>query len=204
MSEAGFNRFAVLGDPSLTPEALVTHYRENEAGMRGSIALIVTLGSFWAMYTAGISRQLARIPGINPTVVWAQLGNGIIGGMCLMIPAVLFASTIYRLDRNPEVTQLMSDTAWFSIFLVFPPFAAQELLISYGILSDRRPDPLCPHWIAWVNNGFVLGYFPAFGVHCVYRGVLAWNGALNFWVGLRRNPIETDPTIEEGIPVEDF
>lgn len=205
MSDAGFDKFAILSgpiagllfflflpaslllppiSPSVAPDALVTHYRKNEAGMRGGIALILFSGVLWPFFAAGISRQLARIPGINPTVVWAQLCSGAIGGVMIILPAWFFASAIYRLDRDPVLTQLMSDLAWFSISMAVPPFITQDLAISYGILSDRRPEPLLPHWVAWVNTGLVLGYLPVFGVHCVYRGVLAWNGALNFWVVL--------------------
>lgn len=204
MSDVGFNRFAIFCgpiaqllfflflpaslllppiSPSLTPEATANHYRQNETGMKGGVSLLVLTGLFWPIFTAGISRQLARIPGINPTVLWAQLASGSIGGISLMVPSIFFASTIYRLDRDPVLTQLLSDTAWFAFAMPFPPFIAQDLAISYAILSDRRPEPLFPHWLAWVNTGLTIGFYPALGVHCVHRGPLAWNGALSFWVG---------------------
>ena len=100
-----------------------------------------------------------------------------------MLPAIFFASTIYRLDRDPVLTQLLSDTAWFAFSMLFPPFIAQDLAIAYGILSDRRPDPLFPHWLAWLNTGLTIALYPALGVHCVHRGAVAWNGALTFWAG---------------------
>jgi hypothetical protein len=65
----------------------------------------------------------------------------------------------------------------------FPPFVAQDFLVSYGIFSDKRSHPLIPHWVAWVNTAITFTFYPAFGVHCVKSGPIAWNGALTFWLG---------------------
>lgn len=204
MSEVGFNRFAIFCgpiaqmlffiflpasrllppiSPSFTPEVTANHYRQNETGMKAGISLMVLAGMFWPLFVAGVNRQLSRIPGISPTVLWAQLAGGSLGAVSMMLPSILFASTIYRLDRDPVLTQLLSDTAWFFFMMPFPPFIAQDLAISYGILSDHRPEPLFPRWLAYVTTGLTFTYYPALGVHCVYSGAIAWNGALTFWLG---------------------
>ena len=202
-SQVGFNRFAIICgpvagalfflflpaslllppiSPSATAEATVNHYRKNVNGLKGGIALMLLSVMFWPMFCAGINRQLARIPGIDPTVLWVQFGSGCIGGVAIMLSALLFASTIYRLDRDPAMTQLLSDTAWLFTIMPFPPFVAQELAISYAILSDHRPVPLFPHWLAWANTALSFTYYPALGAHCVHHGPIAWNGALAFWL----------------------
>ncbi|KAI9830053.1 MAG: hypothetical protein M1819_005883 [Sarea resinae] len=204
MSERGFNRFTIICgpiaqmlfflflpaslqlppiSPSFTPEATAHHYRQNYTGTKGGIALMLLSGMFWPVYTGGVNGQLARIPGINPTVLWAQLGVGSLGGISLMVPSILFATTIYRLDRDPVLTQLLSDLAWFFFSMPLTPFIAQDLLISYAVLSDRRAVPIVPHWVAWINTGLTMTLFPTLGVHCVHHGAVAWNGALTFWVG---------------------
>jgi len=92
LSEVGFNRFAILCgplgqllfflflflpaslllppiSPSITPEETHDHYLRNKTGMKGGISLMVLAGMFWPIFSAGINRQLARIPAINPTVL---------------------------------------------------------------------------------------------------------------------------------------
>lgn len=151
--------------------------------MKGGIALTLMTAIFWPFFVGAINGQLSRIPGINPTVLWAQCAGGCIGTVSMMIPSFFFAATIYRLDRDPAITQALSDLSWFVFSMGWPPFVAQDLAISVGILGDKRQNPLIPHWVAWVNTSMILGLFPALGVHCVYHGAVAWNGALTFWVG---------------------
>ncbi len=64
----------------------------------------------------------------------------------------------------------------------FPSFVAQDLAISYAILSDQCPKPLLPHWLAWVNTALIFTFYPVLGVHCVHHGAVAWNGILSFWL----------------------
>jgi hypothetical protein len=103
--------------------------------------------------------------------------------MSMMLPSMFFSAVIYRLERDPLLTQMLSDLAWFVYAMGFPPFIGQDLMISYAILSDKRQNPLIPHWVAWVMSGLTLTLYPALGVHCVKSGAVAWNGALGFWLG---------------------
>lgn len=139
--------------------------------------------TFWPIFCAGVNRQLSRIPNINPLFLWAQIGAGSLGGMSMLIPSVFFAAATYRLDRDPIITQALSDIAWFCFSMLFPPFMAQDLAVSCAILSDRRKTPLIPHWVAYVMSALTLTIYPAMGVHCVHGGPIAWNGAVGFWLG---------------------
>lgn len=67
--------------------------------------------------------------------------------------------------------------------MLFPPFIVQDLAVSWAILSDKRPKPLFPHWLAYATTGLTLTFYPALGVHCVHYGAMAWDGALEFWLG---------------------
>ncbi|KAJ6124589.1 hypothetical protein N7471_011906 [Penicillium samsonianum] len=169
--------------PSLSPEETANHYRKNEAGMKAGATIMLLSGIFWPIFCAGVNRQLARIPNINPTLLWAQLAAGSLGAVSMMLPAIFFAATVYRLDRDPVLTQLLSDLAWFCFALLFPPFVAQDMAISCAILSDTRSKPLLPRWLAYTTTGLTLTLYPALGVHCVQNGPIAWNGAVGFWLG---------------------
>lgn len=204
MSEVMVNRFAILCgplaqlcfviflpaglllppiSPSLSPEQTAEHYRKNLTGMKAGISIMLMTAVFWPIFCAGVNRQLSRIPHVNPTLLWAQLAGGALGGVSMMLPAVFFAATTYRLDRDPVATQTLSDLSWFSFSMLFPPFIAQDLALSWAILSDKRAQPLFPRWLAYATTGLTLTFYPALGVHCVHHGAVAWNGALGFWLG---------------------
>ncbi|KAL6401442.1 integral membrane protein [Ilyonectria robusta] len=167
--------------PSLSPEQVVRHYEKHETGIRGGAGLMTFVGFFFPMYTSAISGQLSRIPGVPKTVLHAQLLGGCLGGLLLFLPAYFFAATAYRLDRPPELTQMLNDLSWILFAMPFASLLVQDFSFSYAILLDRRPRPLFPRWLSVVTTGLTLTFWPALGVHCVKSGAVAWNGALGFW-----------------------
>ena len=100
------------------------------------------------------------------------------------------AIAAYRLDQPQELTQLLNDISWILTFLNFPGLVAQDIAFSYAVLKHDhrrgrtgRPQTLFPRWLAYLNTGLMLFYWPGFGLVYVKSGVLAWNGALTSWVG---------------------
>lgn len=169
--------------PSLSAEATADHYRRNEKGLQAGISIMLLCGAVWPLFVAGINRQLAKIPGVSRTALQGQLAAGCLGSLSMMLPSMFFSVVIYRLERDPVLTQTLSDLAWFVFAMGFPPFIGQDMMISYAILCDKREKPLIPHWVAWATSGLTLTLYPALVIHCVKSGPLAWNGALGFWAG---------------------
>ncbi|RYP10952.1 hypothetical protein DL765_007955 [Monosporascus sp. GIB2] len=169
--------------PNLSAEETVYHYEYNHTGMKGGISIMLMTGATWPIFCAGVNRQLSKIPGVSRTALWGQLAAGCLGSLSMMLPTMFFSAVIYRLDRDPQITHALSDLAWFVYAMGFPPFIGQDMMVSYAILSDKRPDPLIPHWVAWVMSALTLTLYPALAVHCVKGGPFAWNGALGFWIG---------------------
>lgn len=169
--------------PSLTPEETAQHYRDNDVGLKIGISIMLLTGAIWPIFCAGVNRQLSKIPGVSHTALWGQLGAGCLGALSMMLPSMFFSVVAYRLERDPIITQTLSDLAWFVYAMGFPPFIGQDLMISYAVLSDKRPEPLIPHWVSWIMSGLTLTLYPALAVHAVKSGPFAWNGALGFWLG---------------------
>lgn len=169
--------------PHRTAEDTAYHYVDNHTGMKAGISIMLMCGAFWPIFCAAINRQLSKIPNVSQTALQGQLAAGSLGALSMMLPAMFFSAVMYRLERDPVITQTLSDLAWFVYAMGFPPFIGQDLMISYAILSDKRKEPLIPHWVAWTMSGLTLSLWPALGVHCVKSGAAAWNGALGFWVG---------------------
>ncbi|KAH8704872.1 integral membrane protein [Talaromyces proteolyticus] len=203
-SEVAFNRFTIFCgpfaqmlffiflpasrnfppiSPHKSPEETVEHYLQNESALRATAALMSMTPIFWPLFCAGVNRQLSRIPGVSQTALYAQLASGSLAAVTMMVPSFLFATTVYRLDRDPNITQALSDLSWLTFSMGWTPSIAQDVAISYAILQDRRPNPLFPRWLAFVNTGLTVFLYPSLGVHCVHGGALAWNGAITFWVG---------------------
>jgi hypothetical protein len=167
--------------PGHTADQIVDHYKRHETGFKGGIVLMTMVGFFMPFYVGSIGGQIARIPGVSSTILNTQLIGGTIGSIFLLLPCYLFAVTMYRLERSPELTLLLSDFSWIFFAMPFTGLLAQDFALYYAILMDRRPDPLFPRWLAYFTTLMTLTFWPAAGTHCVRHGAVAWNGALSFW-----------------------
>ena len=177
--------------PKSSPRSIVDHYRSNETGMEAGVYILVVASILWPMYSLGLNNFLSNIPGINPNVLSLQSSCGTAAGMSLAVIAPCFGATLYRLERDPTLTQLLNDLSWLVFTVVTSQFATQEFAISIGILSDTRAKPLIPHWVAWINSLLTLTYIPAYSAHCVREGSMAWNGAVTFWLPIAAVAVQT-------------
>lgn len=168
--------------PTLTAEQVVQHYHDHNVGYKVGASFFLLAGAFYGSFTAAMSQQMKRIPGVGHTLISAQEVSGAWACITFAVPAIFFATTAYRLDRPPEITQALNDLSWLMTFMPFAPFIVQGWAFAGAIFLDQRVKPLFPPLVAWVNfvSPILLG--SGIAMHCVKRGPFAWNGALTFWL----------------------
>jgi hypothetical protein len=168
--------------PALPPAEVAAHYQEHLGGIRVGAGVMLISGAFYAVFTGLISAQMRRIPGIHPTVIYAQLAAGAFGCLTFLVPAMLFAATAFRPDRDPALTQLLNDLSWIMLVMPWPPFMAQNFAFAFAILCDRRERPLFPRYVAYVNIWAPLVFSPAIALPFFKTGPLAWSGLFVIWI----------------------
>ena len=172
--------------PSLAPSAsaaqIAAHYQSHATGIRLGAGLMLLSGMFYAAYTALISAQMQRIPRVHQTVINTQLAAGAFACRTFLVPAMFFAATAFRPDRSPDSTLLLNDLSW--IFLVIPwtPFMVQNFAFAFAILSDSRPTPAFPRWLAYLNIWAPIIFTPGILLPFFKSGPFAWNGIFVFWI----------------------
>lgn len=178
----GFAHFIPPLSPSLSAAEVARHYQEHTTGIRVGAVFMLLSGSFYAAYTAVISGQMRRIPGVHPTVVLVQLTAGAFACLTFLVPAMLFIVTAFRPDRDPATTQMLNDMSWIFLVIPWPPFMMQNFAFAFAILSDRRGEPLFPRWLAFVNVWAPIVFTPAVLLPFFKSGPFAWNGIFVLWV----------------------
>jgi len=168
--------------PSLSAAQTAAHYREHTLGVRLGAALMMLSPMFYVTYTAIISAQMRRIPGVHRVVSYVQLAAGSFACLTFLVPAMLFEVTAFRPERPVEETQLLSDLSWILLVIAYQPFLPQIFAFAFAILSDRRPAPLFPRWLAYLNIWVALLFTPAICLAFFKTGPLAWNGVFGFWI----------------------
>ncbi|KAL2061355.1 hypothetical protein VTL71DRAFT_7628 [Oculimacula yallundae] len=168
--------------PSLTAQQTVQHYKDHNVGYKVGASFFVLSGAFYGSFTAVMSQQMKRIPGVGHTLISAQEVSGALACITFSVPAIFFATTAYRLDRPAEITQALNDLSWLMTFMPFAPFIVQNWAFAFAVFMDHRPKPLFPMFVGWVNFVSPILLSAGIAMHCVHRGPFAWNGALTFWL----------------------
>lgn len=182
-----FLAFAIAGfipplSPGDSPEEVAAHYQSHTTGIRiGGIIMLIS-GAFYAAFTAVVSAQMRRIPGVHPAAVYTQLAAGAFGCVTFLLPAMLLEVAAFRPERAAESTQILNDFFWIFLVLPWPPFATQNWTFAYAILSDPGERTVFPRWLAYVNLWCPVIFAPSVFLPFFKHGVFAWNGLLVIWI----------------------
>lgn len=168
--------------PSASAAQIAAHYQSHATGIRLGAGLMLMSGMFYAAFTALISGQMRRIPGVHQTVINTQLAAGAFGCLTFLVPAMFFASSVFRPDRAPDLTLLMNDMSWIFLVMPWPPFMVQNFAFAFAILSDKQPITIFPRWLAYLNVWAPIIFTPAIVLPFFKSGPFAWNGIFVFWV----------------------
>lgn len=184
---AGFILARLLPVPpgaNLDPAHIAQFYGAHPTSTRLGF-LLATIGlSFLAPMTAAIAAAMLRIKDAPPVLALLQVIGGVGVVMMTVIPTILLNVAAFRPDRNPTVTQAISDIAWLLFVTPIPLFFFQEVPIAVAILMDRSPRPAFPRWVAYANLWIPLTFLPALLPYFFKTGPLAWQGVLVFYLGL--------------------
>lgn len=182
-----FLAFGVAGFiPPLTPHSsaqkIAEYYQQHATAVRFGACIMLVSGLFYAAFTAVVSAQMMRIPGVHISVTFTQLVAGAFACITFMLPAMLFVVTSFRPGRDPQLTQLLNDLSWIILVMPWPPFLAQNWAFSFAILSDRREQPLFPRWLAYLNLWAPIVFSPSLLLPFFKVGPFAWNGIFVMWI----------------------
>ncbi len=169
---------------NLNPAQIAEFYGAHPTSIRLGF-LLATIGlSFLAPMTAAIGVAMLRIKDAPPVLALLQVIGGVGVVMMTVIPTILMNVAAFRPDRNPAVTQAISDIAWLLFVTPIPLFFFQEVPIAVSILMDRSAQPLFPRWVAYANLWIPLTFLPALLAYFAKTGPVAWQGVLVFYLGL--------------------
>jgi hypothetical protein len=168
--------------PSLSALEIAEIYRSNAGMIRGGMVLGLLGMAGYAAFVGVIAAQMGRMKTASKLPALLQLGAGSIGVLTVMFPIMIFAATAFRVERPPELTQMMNDLGWLIIIPAFPTFIAQFGAIAAGTLLDKSERPIFPRWAAYFNIWAVMLFLPGGLAYFFRNGPFAWNGFFDFWL----------------------
>ena len=87
----------------------------------------------------------------------------------------------FRPERNPEITQALTDLAWIPFIMVFTTLMAQMVIVAAAVFLD--PDEaVFPRWIGYLSAWAAVLLLPAVLIPFFKTGPFAWHGIFQFWL----------------------
>ena len=170
--------------PLLSGQELLDLYREHLFGIRFGIALGYLAALLLIPWSAIISIHMARIEGRYPLLSIIAFGAGVADAVAFFIPFVFWAAIFYRVERAPELLQLLNDIVWLEFVMLYAPFVMQTVAIAIVGFSDRSATPTFPRWFCFLSLWVSLLILPG-GLAVFFKtGPFAWNGLFAFWIPL--------------------
>ena len=99
------------------------------------------------------------------------------------LPNFIWMTAAFRVDRSPELINLLHDLGWIMWATPSWGFAFQLICVAVVGLRDKRLKPFIPRWMSYLALWVAVGVAPTPLVpFFVEAGPFAWNGLFTFWV----------------------
>jgi hypothetical protein len=168
--------------PTLTADQVAAFYRDHVGEVRASTILLNLIGVGLIPFFMVIVVQMMRMAVPSKAFAYSYLSAAASGGTLFALADLAWLNAAARPDRDPQLTMLLNDLAWFSFTTPVGFIIAQNLCLALAIYMDASPEPVFPRWAGHFNIVCALLMVPgAFGL--MYKtGPLAWDGVLSFWL----------------------
>ena len=178
----GLSRTQPPGRPWLDPNETVAWFADRHWGLPIGFGFIFVLGGFSAVALALITYSIRRMS-VSPVFAFSYLILYAIAA----IPGFLFicvamTAGVMRPDRNPDMTQWLYDLGFLSFVGTMGVFLIGSLIWMIAILLDHNG--VFPKWFGYLNLVNALTEVVIAPSWIFQRGVLAYNGAIGFWVNV--------------------
>ena len=168
--------------PGLTPIEIANVYRSHATGIKVAAMLQMCSIALLVAFYGGISALMRRIERNDPVWTYVQLGAGAMSLPPFILCGLLWAAAALRIERAPEIIQVINDFAFLFLVAPAPPATVQLFAVGFAILGDRSPQPVFPRWLAFATFWTAILILPGTLVVMFLKGPFAWNGLLGFWI----------------------
>lgn len=167
---------------ALPAEGIAAHFREHTASARAGMILTMIFGALYLVWGMAITKVMETVERDNDVLSRLQLWGAGFTTLILVIPPSFWLTAAFRPDTDVENLRMLYDMGWILFDVAFSLTMIQMFAFGVCFLSDKRPNPIIPKWVAWLAIwlGFtflVLGIMPFFD-----DGPFSRSGLFNYWV----------------------
>lgn len=167
--------------PDLSAEALAARYMAHLGSIRLGFIVSLIVVVFYMPWTTALSAMMAQIEGRGRTLTYLQLIGGALTVMVVSFSAMFWVAAAFRPERDPQITQMLTDVGWLCIDLQYACTTLQMVAAALVGLADKRDKPLFPRWVCWLTIWCGVSFIPASLTGVLKTGPFAWDGFFSYY-----------------------
>jgi hypothetical protein len=174
--------FIPTRSPSHTAVETAQFIIDNRTGIRWGMILCMFSASLLMTFAVSVTIHMRRIEGRHSALAFVQLGLGAIFVLEFIYLLFFWQTATFRVDRPPELIQLLNDMAWIPFVGLSSTAIMQVASFGIAVLLDKRESPIFPRWLGYYNLWVALMFTPSSFVVFFHDGPLAWNGLVAWYL----------------------
>ncbi len=126
--------------------------------------------------------SLSKIEGKFPIWSISTAMGGVLIAVIVFLNAGFWIGAAYRPDAAADIVVALNDTSWMGFLLGWVFLSLQMIAAAIVALSDRRPKPAIPRWLAKASIVGAVVLASAGGCAFFQSGPFAYHGVLGFYM----------------------
>jgi hypothetical protein len=183
----GLGQYTLMGfmpplHPGWSADQIAEYFRDHQTKILIG-AILLQMGYAGVVFFAmPLAQLIGKIE--SPSRLWTHtfLVGTAIAYMASFFAYAFWSATALRVDRAPELIQLLNDLTCLEYVAIVSPAWIQFGAMGFAILGDRSPNPIFPRWIGYLNIWTAIGSMPSAFVAFFLDGPFAWDGVVGFWI----------------------
>lgn len=168
--------------PSASAEEIAAIYAADSVKIRAGMIFIMFAAMMCIPFAGALAQMLYRVEGGLGMLTASQIMAGIGNTLLTFYPPMWWIIASFRVERSPEMIQLLNDIGWIQLIGGLTPFLPMLLTVGFAALHDKNENAPFPRWVGFFNLWVFVLVLPGQLLFFFKTGPFAWNGILAFWV----------------------
>jgi hypothetical protein len=168
--------------PADSAATTARYYADHRDAIRVACVLIGLAATLCLPFAIAISIQIKESEARLAPFAYAQFGFAVVVCVTFMVPTFFWMTAAFYPVQDADIIRVLNAGGWLPFMCAVFPALFQNLAIAGAIFSSKRPEPVFPRWVGYVNLWVALSFLPAGFVMFFHEGPLAWNGILTWWL----------------------
>ena len=168
---------------ALSADAFAEQIRMHQSQIRIGMIFQLPFSVLYFIWGVAITKVMQSVERDNDVLSTIQLWGAGFTTIVFCVPCAMWLAIAYRPDdMDPRTLQFAYDFAWSFFDMAYILTTVQTIAVGVCFLSDKRPNPLVPAWVAWLTMWVGISFVLETMMPLVRDGPFSRSGLINYWI----------------------